>query len=179
MLVLWWDFYLLCRQLPTHAHQKIEDVNGYFILGYIFHKAYQKKSKRISIAKYECHKMIQKSWKQNVWSSRINSTRVSLKQDFGFVQLSTTEKLQPHIQSTPVLTRLNRQPTQDLTSRVVSMKIQPLWVHQSSALSSYIHNQWPFWLQYYIEKTYCLTMNKFHRLMEKLMIWAIHDNNAS
>ncbi|XP_056021958.1 LOW QUALITY PROTEIN: uncharacterized protein LOC125652832 [Ostrea edulis] len=42
--------------------------------------------------------------------------------DFGFVQLSTTEKLQPHIQSTPVLTRLNRQPTQDLTSRVFGIE---------------------------------------------------------
>ncbi|XP_061166254.1 uncharacterized protein LOC133175146 isoform X2 [Saccostrea echinata] len=42
--------------------------------------------------------------------------------DFGYVQLSTTDKLQPHIQSTPVLTRINRQPTQDITSRVFGIE---------------------------------------------------------
>lgn len=46
--------------------------------------------------------------------------------DFGLVQLSTTEKLQPHIQSTPVLTRFNRQPTQDITSRVFGIEKKSL-----------------------------------------------------
>ncbi|XP_062596639.1 uncharacterized protein LOC134258089 [Saccostrea cucullata] len=41
---------------------------------------------------------------------------------FGYVQLSTTDKLQPHIQSTPVLTSINRQPTQDIASRVFGIE---------------------------------------------------------
>ena len=55
---------------------------------------------------------------------RFDKSSSILFQDFGLVQLSTTEKIQPHIQSTPVLTRLSRQPTQDITSRVVSLKLK-------------------------------------------------------
>ncbi|XP_078314712.1 uncharacterized protein LOC111130268 [Crassostrea virginica] len=58
--------------------------------------------------------------------------------DFGLVQLSTTEKIQPHIQSTPVLTRLSRQPTQDITSRVfgIEKKTQPTPAADTPVISS-------------------------------------------
>ncbi|XP_062622229.1 AP-4 complex subunit mu-1-like isoform X1 [Saccostrea cucullata] len=58
--------------------------------------------------------------------------------DFGYVQLSTTDKLQPHIQSTPVLTRIKRQPTQHITSRVfgIETKTSPIPATDRPVISS-------------------------------------------
>lgn len=44
-------------------------------------------------------------------------------QDFGYVQIAKTEKLQPYIQSCPEIVKQTREATSDIASRVVS-KIQ-------------------------------------------------------
>ncbi|OWF43363.1 AP-4 complex subunit mu-1-like [Mizuhopecten yessoensis] len=47
--------------------------------------------------------------------------------DYGYVQLATTEKLRPYIQSDPVIIKSTREPTSDLGSRMfgIEMKVTP------------------------------------------------------